>query len=522
MLSRVTRSWVLVSTCAILFVCTLVRWIFASKLDLRVNEAYYWTWSKENVLSFLDHPPMVAWFIRFGTALFGDTPFGVRFAGLLAMLVMQVLLADIVMRRTRNLWAVAFVVLAPEAALYYGQMMALASPGVPLVLFLSGLLWAMTRLEDSRNPTWWLAAGAFGGLMLLSTYTAVFVMPAILAFVFWPPRNRRWARTPWPWLALVVAVALFSPVLIWNAQHAWASFRLRFDRFLMTPSLSASTIGDHIGVQFGLIGPLLFPVAVINTALACWRGYRRRDAVLVLLTTAAAVPFLYFLLLSATRRIDIMWPMFIWPPALAAVAIVLADVVQRDLKYGRSRLRWALAAIGIGIIIVPSVSLYYVFGTRPLLGRFDPVGRDGGYQALASAVVAKMHEVGATWIATTEYRTYAILRWELRDRAPVIQINERSRFIGFQRPDLTQIKGRPGLWVVSRSMMQKGIWQDTTATRQQVGSVDRIWRGRVFDTFELEKITNWAPQLTPPPGSPLFPLSTGWQLAFAVNTGRPG
>jgi len=39
------------------------------------------------VLSFLDHPPMIAWFIRFGTAIFGDTNFGVRFGGVLAMLV---------------------------------------------------------------------------------------------------------------------------------------------------------------------------------------------------------------------------------------------------------------------------------------------------------------------------------------------------------------------------------------------------------------------------------------------------
>ena len=60
---------------------TVMRVIYACVIDLRTDEAYYWTWSKENVLSFLDHPPMIAWFIRFGTAIFGDTNFGVRFAG---------------------------------------------------------------------------------------------------------------------------------------------------------------------------------------------------------------------------------------------------------------------------------------------------------------------------------------------------------------------------------------------------------------------------------------------------------
>ena len=56
---------------------TAMRIVYAGLIDLRTDEAYYWTWSKENVLCFLDHPPMIAWFIRFGTAIFGDTNFGV-------------------------------------------------------------------------------------------------------------------------------------------------------------------------------------------------------------------------------------------------------------------------------------------------------------------------------------------------------------------------------------------------------------------------------------------------------------
>ena len=66
---------------------TALRIVYASLIDLRTDEAYYWTWSREYALSFLDHPPMISWFIRFGTAIFGDTNLGVRFAGIVAMLV---------------------------------------------------------------------------------------------------------------------------------------------------------------------------------------------------------------------------------------------------------------------------------------------------------------------------------------------------------------------------------------------------------------------------------------------------
>jgi 4-amino-4-deoxy-L-arabinose transferase-like glycosyltransferase len=93
----------------------VLRGVFAATIDLRVDEAYYWTWSKESVVSYLDHPPMIAWCIRFGTLLFGDTNFGVRFPGLVAMFLMQLLLADIVWRTLRDVRYVVIAVLLPEA-----------------------------------------------------------------------------------------------------------------------------------------------------------------------------------------------------------------------------------------------------------------------------------------------------------------------------------------------------------------------------------------------------------------------
>ena len=130
---------------------TAMRLIYAGVLDLRTDEAYYWTWSKESVLSFLDHPPGIAWFIRFGTAIFGDTNLGVRFAGIVAMLVTQLLLADIVRRVTHDVRAVVFAVLMPEAALYYGLLMAKVAPDTAMIPFAVAMLWALVRLHESGN-----------------------------------------------------------------------------------------------------------------------------------------------------------------------------------------------------------------------------------------------------------------------------------------------------------------------------------------------------------------------------------
>src|ERR1700687_5832605 len=103
---------------------------------------------------------MSAGFIRFGTAIFGDTNFGVRFAGLLAMLVTQLLLADIVRRVTHDVRAALIAVLMMEAALYYGLLMAKVSPDVALIPFATAVVWALIRLHESGDARWWPAAGA--------------------------------------------------------------------------------------------------------------------------------------------------------------------------------------------------------------------------------------------------------------------------------------------------------------------------------------------------------------------------
>jgi 4-amino-4-deoxy-L-arabinose transferase-like glycosyltransferase len=309
---------------------TTMRLIYGHVLSLRTDEAYYWTWSKESALSFLDHPPMIAWFIRFGTAIFGDTHVGVRFAGILAMLVTQLLLADIVRRVTHNnVRAVVFAVLMPEAALYYGLLMAKVSPDTATIPFAVAMLWALVRLNENGNPRWWLAAGLFAGLAMLSKFTSVMLAPAVLAFALVPDWRRRWLFSPYPWAAALVAVAVFSPVLIWNYQHDWAQFRFQFVRVVATGRLSFRTLGEFVGLQLGLVGFVLLPVVLWGVTLTAWRGYTKREPVAILLSTAVLMPFLYFCWRSLTLRVGDTWPMFLWPAGFAAAAINLA-VLPRE------------------------------------------------------------------------------------------------------------------------------------------------------------------------------------------------
>src|SRR6195952_2694207 len=150
------------------------------------------------------------------------------------------------------------------------------------------------------------------------------LLPAVLAFMLVPDWRRRWLTSPYPWFAALIALAVFSPVLIWNAQHDWASFKFQFVRAVATHGFSVRTLGDFIGLQFGLVGPILLPVMLTGVVMTAWRGYRRREAVSVLLSTCVLVPFGYFFWKSLSLRIGDTWPMFMWPVGFAAAAINLA------------------------------------------------------------------------------------------------------------------------------------------------------------------------------------------------------
>jgi 4-amino-4-deoxy-L-arabinose transferase-like glycosyltransferase len=500
----VVRQWLAVA--ALIAALTTLRVIYASLIDLRTDEAYYWTWSKENVLCFLDHPPMIAWFIRFGTAIFGDTNLGVRFAGILAMLITQLLLADIVRRVTHDVRAIVLAVLMPEAALYYGLLMAKVSPDVALIPFAVAMVWALIRVNESGDGRWWLAAGVFAGLALLSKFTVVMLIPAVLAFMLVPDWRRRWLLSPYPWLAAVFALVLFLPVLIWNAQHDWASFRFQLVRATATHELSLRTVADFIGLQFGLVGFILLPVVLSGVSLTAWRGYLRGDAVAILLSTSVIVPFGYFFWKSLSLRVGDTWPMFIWPAGFAATAINIAMLPREGFPAWmiRSTISWANIAIVSGIAMVVAVFLYYVVTPWNFIGKTDPIGGEAGYEQVADRAQAELQKIGGTWIATTDYRTYAMLRWYFNGRVPVIQINERGRFLGFRDPGMAAIRGHAGLYVGREPDNANPLWIPTTAIRQPLGRVDRSWRGIVMDTYALEKLTGWTPELSPPPDSPLY------------------
>jgi hypothetical protein len=92
--------------------------------------------------------------------------------------------------------------------------------------------------------------------------------------------------------------------------------------------------------------------------------------------------------------------------------------------------------------------------------------------------------------------------------------------MGFRDPGMDSIRGHIGLYVGREPDDKSNVWASTTAVREPLERVDRSWRGIVMDTYALEKLTGWTPELSPPEGSPLYrwrvlagSVSLKWRVA---------
>ena len=120
----------------------------------------------------------------------------------------------------------------------------------------------------------WVEVGLAWGGALLSKYHAVFIpMGAALYLLLDRRMRRRWLFRPGPYLALAIGWVLFSPVLIWNAQHGWVSFFFQGGRAVGGWMPRPDYLAVAILAQAGYLFPWIW-VPLVVLLVRGWRGWR--------------------------------------------------------------------------------------------------------------------------------------------------------------------------------------------------------------------------------------------------------
>lgn len=212
------------STVALVTVLSLLHLLVMGRVDLSVDEAHYALYGLWPDWSYFDHPPMVGWLQALVLPL-SQHEFALRLWPLLLGAAASLLLY----RLSRELfpeespWLAAIAVVILQSAVIFQLLSIALVPELPLLLFALAAMLFLQRAVTAGRWRDWLLLGLCFGLAGLSKYTAVTLVVTAITFILWQ-RQGRIIFTPRPWVAVVVALLVISPVLYWNATHDWLSF----------------------------------------------------------------------------------------------------------------------------------------------------------------------------------------------------------------------------------------------------------------------------------------------------------
>ena len=466
-----------------------IQFLLIGRFELTFDEAYYTLWSRSLAWGYFDHPPMVAAWIRASTTLFGDSEFGVRALNSAVLAALPALIAWIAWKLFKS------VAVAALAALLWISMPLIAgapivTPDAPLVVFWTLGLAAL--VEVWRGRAWgWLGVGLALGFALLSKFTAAFFGAGIVLALVATPSLRRWFFSPAPYAAALLAAAIVSPFLVWNAGHGWATFGKQFGR-VPPRGLAPRYALEFLGSQIGLMNPLTFfaaGAAIVSAFRTAASAHAPEQEARRLLIATIAPAALYFLVHSLHARVQANW----LAPLSPAVAILAAEAGVRGSRLARTAARWAPA---LGLATIAITYLHAATG-QPRIGPADPIARIGGWRALSDQVFSRARDENAAFVLTHGYAATSLLTYYGPNAPPVVQAGERVRWL-FEPPPDEALFSRPGLAFGEASGEFSATLGKKFGRVEEIGRLPRVSTGAKVQDFALYRVSDpIAPVLTP-------------------------
>ena len=429
----------------------IVQLLTIGRVELMFDEAYYALWSRNLAWGYLDHPPMVAAWVRASTSLFGPSEFGVRALDALSMIAAPGVIAWMAWRlfdsvETAALAALMWVAMPLAAAAF------LVTPDTPLTIFWTLALAGLIEIWRTRRAAWWLFVGVAAGLALLTKFTGAFFGAGVVLALLTTPSLRRWLASPAPYLAAAVSLAIFAPFVVWNAEHGWMTFRFQFAR-VPPHRFAPQFLAQYVAMQIGLMNPLTFCAAAAGvgaTLAARGRPLAPADEARRVLLATIVPAIAYFALHALHDAVQFNWLAPIYP----TVAILAAEAVARARAATGASSRWRrfVAATGRYAPLLGLAGALFFDGqaaTKALpLGSFDPTARIGDWGQLTQEVDRIARRENAQFIIVGSYiggyEEASLLTYYGDPALPVLSESDPDRWL-FEPPPPPSLFSAPGI-----------------------------------------------------------------------------
>jgi 4-amino-4-deoxy-L-arabinose transferase-like glycosyltransferase len=313
------------------------------------DELYFMSASHHLALGYVDFPPVTAWVAWLVRAIAGDSLDALR-AVSLACAVATVILVALMARELGGGFAAQF----GGAALWALTPLILGSASIYHPTWFDQLAWVAflyvaTRILVRPEPRLWALLGVVAGVGLEAKYTIVFLLAAFAVCLLVIARET--LRTRGPGLAAGIALLLFVPNLVWQAQHGWPSVHF-------ASSQNAKAAEDTSRAAFVVEQVLFLGAAFLVAVVGVVWLWRRRLQVLAVVPVLVAV--LFFI-----ERGRSYYPLPADALAVAAGAVALEGWTSRR----RALALGTLAAAQIAVLVVVAPVVWPVLSSKTMVDR---------------------------------------------------------------------------------------------------------------------------------------------------------
>jgi 4-amino-4-deoxy-L-arabinose transferase-like glycosyltransferase len=335
----------------IIGVAFAIKFVIAWFLPISLDEAYAVAVAREYSLSFFDHPPVAFWLPVIAADLTGieatviyRLPFFLL--GIGTGWLMYRIGEELGGSRV-GLWSGFLYSVAP---FFFFSASAIAVPDGPLNFFsaLCALLLVRAVKAGGAPPAGlWLGAGAALALAIASKYQAAWIPVAVLLFLVFGPR-RHWLLSPVPWAGALVGLLGLVPVVVWNAQHDWASFNFHSAR----AGQGANPVNFLVmlAVQALYMLPTGLFLGAVGLATSLRRGLAPERLLLALIALGPVA--IFNLLYVVSKGTHAHWTAPGWQFALPLGALWLVQAGPRAMRRVLTTAKVLLVVIWVPLVLI--------------------------------------------------------------------------------------------------------------------------------------------------------------------------
>ncbi|CAM4491654.1 MAG: hypothetical protein LEGION0403_FIIPPAGN_01662 [Legionella sp.] len=285
------------ATCLLLALYFVVLLGLAPINLLSFDTYYYWEWSRHLALSYYDGSPMIAYLIKLATLAFGHTLFALSLVGIANTALTSWIIyktARFFLSKKSSYIATLSWLFSPLVTL---DILKQTTYDTPLTLFWALTLYYTVKFLKTNNYKELYFIGASAGLMMLSKYSGIVLILALLIFLISSP-YRSIFKNKHVYLALLLSIAIFSPVIIWNYQNQWQSFIYQLTTHQLSTAVNPFfNAGKTFVTQFlPCLNVMLLPPFLWGT-----RKLDTNKELIVKLCRIVSLTFLCFYLYTASK-----------------------------------------------------------------------------------------------------------------------------------------------------------------------------------------------------------------------------